>query len=199
MQQFFKLIIVLCLICSWNPEKRVPFSDVRLPPPPSVEEPKDLKAGDEVEVHVRLIKHLKKLGNFCTTQNTNVHRFTFNLHCLKIMIVGKLPLKYYVLRCWSFLKNEYNSFTKIIFCLGEVKISLACTENFTSLLKKLLCDFRCRLIKVFEHNSKVFQHVKGHAGLHYQYIELITLKFQSKNLLKRQVTFSCSFLIIKNK
>ncbi|XP_033637970.1 fragile X mental retardation syndrome-related protein 1-like isoform X1 [Asterias rubens] len=38
---------------NWNPEKRVPFSDVRLPPPPSVEEPKDLKAGDEVEVFSR--------------------------------------------------------------------------------------------------------------------------------------------------
>ena len=30
---------------------------------------------------------LKGLGTFCTTQNTNVHRLTLNLHDLKIMIV----------------------------------------------------------------------------------------------------------------
>ena len=45
---------------------------------------------------------LKGLGTSGMTQNTNVNRFTLNLHGLKIIIVKKLPLKYYSLRCFSF-------------------------------------------------------------------------------------------------
>ena len=51
--------------------------------------------GDElIQVIIRLFFFcfsLKGLGTFCTTQNTNFHRCTFNLHSLKIMVVESFP------------------------------------------------------------------------------------------------------------
>ena len=42
---------------------------------------------------------LKGLRTFYTTQNTNVHRFTFNLLMFKCNYGRKLPLKYYYAWC----------------------------------------------------------------------------------------------------
>lgn len=50
------LIVILFSSISWQPERQVPFSDVRLPPPADVK--KEIGEGDEVEVSACETTHL---------------------------------------------------------------------------------------------------------------------------------------------
>ena len=72
---------------------------------------------------------LKGLGALCTTQNTNVHRFTLIKHRLKSG-GRKLPLKP-MINCWGAVvfNNREKHFHDSNVRLSEMTIMLACTTD----------------------------------------------------------------------
>ena len=90
--------------------------------------------------HQKIIKALKDLGTFCNTKH-NVHRFTLNLHRLKIMIVESVPSN---ISCWGAVvfeklvkqchENTFFLHAKIIFVSWSLRRKLF-NSLFNSFLK----------------------------------------------------------------
>ena len=77
---------------------------------------------------------LKDLGTFCNTK-PNVHRFTLNLHSLKIMIVESFPVN---IRCWGAVVFEKwviqcheNTFSHVSWSVRRKLFSWHCFTHFS--------------------------------------------------------------------